>query len=177
MNYFLTETEQMIKDTAREVAQKYIKPVAAEYDEKNEFAWDVQEKIAESGLCGVYIPETYGGICPEGQMGIMNLVVAVEELSKVCGGISLGLAATALGTIPLILFGNEEQKQKYLPAIAAGEKLAAFALTEACAGSNAGGIQTTARKEGDYYAIATRCFWPPESWFGFFCACSSSCTR
>ena len=153
MNYFLTETEQMIKDTAREVAQKYIKPVAAEYDEKNEFAWDVQEKIAEAGLCGVYIPETYGGICPEGQMGIMNLVVAVEELSKVCGGISLGLAATALGTIPLILFGNEEQKQKYLPAIAAGEKLAAFALTEACAGSNAGGIQTTARKEGDYYIL------------------------
>jgi len=153
MNYFLTETEQMIKETAKEVAEKYIKPVRAEYDEKNEFAWEVQEKIAEAGLCGVYIPEAYGGICAEGQMGIMNLVVAVEELSKVCGGISLGLAATALGTIPLILFGNEEQKKKYLPAIAAGEKLAAFALTEACAGSNAGGIQTTARKEGDYFVL------------------------
>ncbi len=153
MNYFLTETEQMIKDTAKEVAEKYIKPVRAEYDEKNEFAWEVQEKIAESGLCGVYIPETYGGICAEGQMGIMNLVVAVEELSKVCGGISLGLAATALGTIPLILFGNEEQKQKYLPRIASGEILAAFALTEACAGSNAGGIQTTAKRDGDYYVL------------------------
>lgn len=153
MNYFLNETQQMIKETAREVAQKYIKPVAAEYDEKNEFAWEVQEKIAEAGLCGVYIPEAYGGICAEGEMGIMNLVVCVEELSKVCGGISLGLAATALGTIPLILFGTEEQKQKYLPKIASGEMLSAFALTEACAGSNAAGIQTTARKEGDYYIL------------------------
>ena len=77
MNYFLTETEQMIKDTAREVAQKYIKPVAAEYDEKNEFAWDVQEKIAESGLCGVYIPETYGGICPEGPSSFMDMTEPV----------------------------------------------------------------------------------------------------
>ncbi len=153
MNYFLTEEQQMIQETAREIAQKIIKPVALEYDEKNEFPWDVQKKIADAGLFGVYISEEYGGMVPEGCMGIMNLVVAVEELSKQCGGISLCLAATALGTIPIILCGNEEQKKKYLPALAAGEKLAAFALTEAGAGSDAGSIQTTAKKEGDFYVL------------------------
>ena len=154
MNYFLTEEQQMIKDTAREIAQKRIKPVALEYDEKNEFPWEIQKCIAEAGLFGVYISEQYGGMITEkGSMGIMNLVVAVEELSKVCGGISLCLAATALGTIPIILMGNEKQKQKFLPDLAAGKRIAAFALTEAGAGSDAGGIQTTARRDGNSYVL------------------------
>jgi len=153
MNHFLTEEQQMIKETAHEIAEKKIKPVALEYDEKNEFPWDIQKEIADAGLCGVYISEEYGGIVPKGEAGIMNLVIAVEELSKACGGISLCLAATALGTIPILLFGNEEQKKKYLPAIASGEKVAAFALTEAGAGSDAGSIQTTAVKDGDDYVL------------------------
>lgn len=154
MNYFLTEEQQMIKETAREIAEKKIKPVALEYDEKNEFPWEIQKVIADAGLFGVYIAEEYGGmINPAESHGIMNLVVAVEELSKACGGISLCLAATALGTIPIILFGNEKQKKKYLPDLASGAKLAAFAITEAGAGSDAGSIQTTARREGDYYIL------------------------
>ena len=153
MNYFLTEEQEMIRDTAREIAVKKIKPVALEYDEKNEFPWEIQKIIADSGLCGTYIPEEYGGMVADGNSGIMNLVIAVEELSKACGGISLCLAATALGTIPIIMFGTEEQKKKYLPPIAAGEHVAAFALTEACAGSDAGSIQTTARREGDYFIL------------------------
>jgi butyryl-CoA dehydrogenase len=154
MNYLLTEEQQMIKETAREIAQKRIKPVALEFDEKNEFPWEIQKVIADAGLFGVYIAEQYGGmIDPTKSNGIMNLVVAVEELSKACGGISLCLAATALGTIPIVLFGNDEQKKKYLPDLASGAKLAAFAITEAGAGSDAGSIQTTARKDGDYYII------------------------
>ena len=153
MNHFLTEEQQMIKETANEIAVKKIKPVAIEYDEKNEFPWDIQKEVANAGLCGVYISEEYGGMVPKGENGIMNLVIAVEELSKECGGISLCLAATALGTIPIMLFGNEVQKEKYLPPIASGETLAAFAITEAGAGSDAGSIQTTASKDGDSYIL------------------------
>ena len=153
MNHFLTEEQQMIKETAHEIAVKKIKPVAIEYDEKNEFPWEIQKVIAEAGLCGVYISEEYGGMVPVGEHGIMNLVIAVEELSKECGGISLCLAATALGTIPILLFGTDEQKQKYLPSIASGETVGAFAITEAGAGSDAGSIQTTAVKDGDSYIL------------------------
>jgi len=154
MNYLLTEEQLMIKETAREIAQKRIKPVAIEYDEKNEFPWDIQKVIADAGLFGVYLPEQYGGMVdPKVSNGITNLVVAVEELSKACGGISLSLAATALGTLPIVLFGSDEQKQKYLPDLASGAKLAAFAVTEAGAGSDAGGIQTTARKDGDCFIL------------------------
>lgn len=153
MNYFLTEEQEMIRDTAREIAEKKIKPVAIEYDERNEFPWDIQKVIADSGLCGTYISEEYGGMCASDDAGIMNLVIAVEELSKACGGISLCLAATALGTIPIILFGNKEQKEKYLPPIASGEHIAAFGLTEAGAGSDAGSIQTTATKDGEDYVL------------------------
>ena len=153
MNYFLTEEQEMIRETAREIAVKKIKPVAIEFDEKNEFPWEIQKIIADAGLCGTYIPEEYGGMVETGKMGIMNLVIAVEELSKACGGISLCLAATALGTLPIIMFGTEEQKKKYLPALAEGTKIAAFGLTEAGAGSDAGSIQTTATREGDYYVL------------------------
>jgi len=156
MNYFLTEEQQMIQETAREIAQKIIKPVALEYDEKNEFPWDVQKKIADAGLFGVYISEEYGGMVPEGCMGIMNLVVAVEELSKQCGGISLCLAATALGTIPIILCGNEEQKKKYLPKLCSGEALWGFGLTEPNAGSDAANSATTAVLDGDEWIINGR---------------------
>ncbi|NLF39878.1 acyl-CoA dehydrogenase [bacterium] len=154
MNWFLTETQQMIKETAREIAQKVIKPAAIEFDEKNEFPWDIQKVIADAGLFGVYVSEEYGGMLgPDDGMGIMNLVIATEELSKACGGISLCLAATALGTIPIILMGSEEQKKKYLPDLASGKKIAAFGLTEAGAGSDAGSIQTTAKRDGDHYIL------------------------
>ena len=106
-------------------------------------------------MCGLYIPEEYGGL----GKGIMGLVLVTEELCKVDGGIALALAATALGTFPILIAGNEEQKQKYLPDIASGKKLAAFGLTEPSAGSDATGMKTTAVKDGDYYILnGTKCF-------------------
>jgi alkylation response protein AidB-like acyl-CoA dehydrogenase len=150
MNWFLTEEQQMIIDTAREIAQKKILPVREKYDHEGIFPWDVVKALAEVDLCGLYIPQEYGGFGG----GVFELCLAVEELSKVCGGISLAMAATALGTFPILLFASDEQKKKYLPPIASGKKLAAFGLTEANAGSDAiGMMKTTAKLEGDYYVL------------------------
>ena len=149
MNYFLTEEQQMIKDLARQIAEEKIVPVRAHYDETQEFPWEIVKVMAESDLFRIYIEEEYGGLGG----GVFELTLAVEELSKACGGMALALAATGLGTYPIILGGNEEQKKKYLPDIADGKKLAAFALTEPNAGSDAGGIETTAVKDGDSYIL------------------------
>jgi alkylation response protein AidB-like acyl-CoA dehydrogenase len=149
MDYLLTEEQKMIKELCHQIAEEKIKPVAAEYDEKNEFPWDIVKVLAESDICGIYIPEEYGGMGG----GVLDLAIATEELSWGCGGIALAFAATGLGTFPIILFGNDEQKKKYLPDIASGKKLAAFALTEAEAGSDAGSIKTTAKKDGDHYIL------------------------
>lgn len=149
MNYFLTEEQQMIKDLAKQIADEKIAPVAIQYDEEGEFPHDIMKILADSDLCGVYIAEEYGGLGG----GILEMALVVEELSRACGGISLAFAGTGLGTFPIILFGNDEQKNKYLPDIAAGKKLAAFGLTEANAGSDAAGIQTTAVLDGDEYVL------------------------
>ena len=149
MDYLLTEEQIMIRDLARQVAKEKIKPVAAQYDVEGTFPWDIVKIMADSDLFGIYIDEKYGGTGG----GSMELVLATEELSKACGGISLALAATALGTYPILLFGTEEQKKKYLPDLAKGKRLAAFALTEAGAGSDAGAVATTATKKGDHYIL------------------------
>jgi alkylation response protein AidB-like acyl-CoA dehydrogenase len=149
MNWFLTEEQQMIVDTARELARKKILPVREHYDRDGIFPWDVVKACAEADLCGLFIPEQYGGLGG----GVFELCLAVEEMSKVDGGISLAIAATALGTFPILLFGTEEQKKKYLPDIASGKKLAAFGLTEANAGSDALGMKTTAVIQGDQYVL------------------------
>ncbi|AKL97736.1 Acyl-CoA dehydrogenase [Endomicrobium proavitum] len=155
MDYFLSEEEKMMVETARTIAIEKMKPVREHYDETEEFPWDIVKEFAQADLCGVYIPEEYGGF----GKGIMGLVLVVEELCKVDGGISLSLAATALGTLPILVAGNEAQKKKYLPDIASGKKLAAFGLTEAGAGSDATGMSTTAVKDGDYYILnGTKCF-------------------
>lgn len=153
MNYFLTEEQQMIKDVAREIADKVIAPVSAEHEETEEFAWEVMEACAQSDLFRVSIPEAYGGMVPPGQVGIFNQCLVVEELSRVDASIAVSYAASALGFFPIVLYGSEEQKQKYLPALADGKRLAAFGLTEANAGSDAGGIQTRAVKDGDDYIL------------------------
>jgi butyryl-CoA dehydrogenase len=149
MDYFLTEEQTFIRDTARQIAEEKVVPVRAELDEKEEFPRDIMNVIAQSDLFGVYIPEEYEGL----GMGSFELCLAVEELSRACLGVSTSFAANALGTYPFLLFGSEEQKKKYLPDIAAGKKLVAFGLTEANAGSDAGGIQTTARPDGDHYVL------------------------
>jgi butyryl-CoA dehydrogenase len=149
MDYLLTESQIMIRDLARKIAVEKIKPVAAQYDESEEFAWPVMKILAESDLFGVYLPEQYGGLGG----GILDMCLVTEELSRACGGIALGYAGTGLGTLPILLHGSEEQKKKYLPDIASGKRLAAFCITEAEAGSDAGSIKTTARKEGNKYIL------------------------
>lgn len=149
MDYFLSEELQMIKELARQVADERIRPVAAEFDESGEFPWEIMKTLAEMDFFRIYIDEEYGGL----GLGSMGLVVATEELSKACGGIALGFAATALGTMPLLLNGTKEQKEKYLPDLAAGKMLAGFGLTEPDAGSDAGRMKTTAVKDGNDYIL------------------------
>jgi alkylation response protein AidB-like acyl-CoA dehydrogenase len=149
MDYFLTEEQQMIKEIARKIAEEKIKPIRAELDEKEEFPRELLKVIALSDLFGVYIPQEYGGFGG----GAFENCLAVEELSRACLGISTSFAASGLGAYPILLYGTEEQKKKYLPEIASGRKLAAFGLTESTAGSDASGIMTTAELKGNEYVL------------------------
>jgi len=149
MNYFLTDDQKMIRDLAAQIAREKIAPIAAELDETGEFPWEVVKTLAQSDLFRVFIPTEYDGLGG----GIFEMCIVVEEMSRVCSGIALAYAASGLGTIPIILFGSEEQKKKYLPRLAAGEILAAFGLTESGAGSDAAAIKTTAKLDGDSYVI------------------------
>ncbi len=149
LDYQLTEDQVMIRDACREIAEEHIKPVRAKYDEEGTFPWDIVEVLRQADIFGVFIPEEYGGFGG----GSLETVIVVEELSRACGGIALAFGATTLGTYPILISGSEEQKKKYLPDIASGSKLAAFCLTEPNAGSDAGGIETTAVKDGDYYVL------------------------
>ncbi len=149
MDYLLTEEQIMIRDLARQIAVEKIVPVRAELDEQNKFPSDIMKAIAQADLFGIYIPEEYGGLGKKS----LELCIAVEELSKACLGVSTSYAANALGSYPILLYGSDAQKKKYLPDIAAGKKLVAFGLTEANAGSDASGIQTTAKLDGNEYVI------------------------
>jgi len=149
MDYLLTEEQIMIRDLARQIAVEKIVPVRAELDEHNKFPSEIMKALAQADLLGLYIPEEYGGL----GMKSLELCIAVEELSKACVGVSTSYAANALGTYPILLNGSEAQKKKYLPDIAAGKRLVAFGLTEANAGSDASGVQTTAKLDGNEYVI------------------------
>lgn len=149
MDYFLTEEQEMIRDLARRIAEEKIAPVALELDESGEFPWDLMKVIAESDLFGVYIPEEYGGLGG----GVFEECLVVEELSRACSGVAVSYAASGLGCFPILMFGNEEQKSRYMPDIASGKKLAAFGLTEANAGSDASAMETTAVLDGDHYVL------------------------
>lgn len=149
MDYFLTEDQLELKELARQIAEEKIKPIRAKYDEENKFPQEIVEVFRQTDLYAVLVPEEYDGISGK----VTDLAIVMEELSRVCGGIALAFGGSGLGMDPILLSGNEEQKQKWLPLIASGEKLAAFALTEANAGSDAGGIETTAEQDGDYYIL------------------------
>lgn len=149
MDYLLTDEQKMAKELAHKIAEEKIRPVTAKYDQSEEYPWDVIKVIADAGLFGLFIPEEYGGL----GTNVLSLCLATEELSRACGGIAVCYAASALGTFPIVLFGSEEQKKKYLPDLASGKKVAAFAVTEPEAGSDASAIKTTAKKEGDYYIL------------------------
>lgn len=149
MNYFLTEEQQMIKDLARRIADEKIAPRALELDETGEFPWDLMKIIADADLFGVYLPEEYGGLGG----GVFEQCLVVEELSRACSGVAVSYAASGLGCMPILILGSEEQKQKYLPDIASGKRLAAFAATEANAGSDPAGMETSAVLDGDHYVL------------------------
>lgn len=136
-------------ERARHIADNFIRPIAAELDKDQTYPWEVVKKLQEANLMGVWIPKEYGG---EGG-GVLNLCLVVEELSKACGAVGVAYAVNALGSFPIILGGSEEQKMKYLPDIAQGKKLIAFALSEKEAGSDAGALQTKAVLDGDEYVI------------------------
>ena len=149
MDYFLTPEQKMIQDLARKVAEEKMLPVRAELDEKEEFPWEIVKISAEAGLMGVSMPEEYEGFGG----GILEYCLVAEELSRVCLGIATSVVASGLGAMPILLFGNPEQKKKYLPDIAKGRKLGAFGLTEADAGSDAGAIRTTAARTAEGYVL------------------------
>jgi len=149
LEYFLSEQQKTIKGLARRVAEERILPVRAELDETEEFPWGVIKDLADSDMFRVFIPEEYEGLGG----GCFELCLVIEELSRVCSGIAVSYAASALGGLTLLEYGTEAQKQKYLPDIASGKRLTAFALTEPTAGSDAGAIRTTAERVGGGYAL------------------------
>ncbi len=149
MDYFLTEDQTSLRDLVRQIAEEQVKPVRAKYDLEGKFPWDVVKVFAEAGLFSVVVPEEYGGM----GMGVFELAIMTEELSRVCGGIALSVAASALGTFPILISGNDEQKKRYLPNLASGKHLGAFCLTEPNAGSDAGSMATRAEKHGDEYIL------------------------
>lgn len=149
MDYFLSEEQQMIVDIARQITDERIIPNRAELDEKHEFPRAILNDMAQADLFGVPIPEEYGGFGG----GCFDIVLAVEQLGRGCIGVGTAFAANFLGVYPIIISGSEEMKQKYLPDVATGKKFGAFGLTEANAGSDASGIQTTAVLDGDEWVL------------------------
>jgi alkylation response protein AidB-like acyl-CoA dehydrogenase len=149
MDYFLTEEQQMIVDTARQFADEKIIPHRAELDEKHQFPREILNQMAQADLFGVPIPEAYGGFGG----GCLEIVLTVEQLGRGCIGVGTAFAANFLGVYPIIIAGSEAMKEKYLPDIATGKKFGAFGLTEANAGSDASGIQTTAVLDGEQWVL------------------------
>ena len=150
MPYMLDEEQQMMQDMVRKLAQNEIAPRAAEIDRDRRFPRENIEKMAQLGLMGVPIPEEYGGAGCD----FLSYIITVEEISRACASTGVILAVhTSVGTFPILYFGTEEQKQKYVPKLAAGEFIGAFALTEPNAGSDAANLTTTARLQGDQYIV------------------------
>ena len=150
MDFELNDEQRLIRDMVRDFAQNEIAPIAAEMDKTETFPWPVIRKMGELGLLGLPIPEKYGGAGAD----TVSYAVAVEEVSRASGSVGITLAAhCSLGSMPIYLFGTEEQKHKYLPGLASGQMLGAFGLTEPGAGSDAGATRTTAVRDGDSWVL------------------------
>ncbi|MFO7888796.1 MAG: acyl-CoA dehydrogenase [bacterium] len=150
MNFELESNQKLIRDMVREFAVKELEEKAVEIDKSREFPWESLKKMAELGLLGMIVPEKYGG----GGMDFVSLAIAVEEISKACASTGVIIAVNnTLTAYPILKFGNEDQKKKYLPLLSQGKKIGAFGLTEPNAGSDPAGMETTAKLDGDHYII------------------------
>lgn len=155
MDYFLSDEHKMIRNIARKIADEKIKPVRAKLDEEEIFPTEILKEIAKVDLFRVLVPPEYGGF----ETGTLGVCLAVEELARGCAGVSTTYGVVGLGALPLIVAGNEEQKQKYLPAVAEGNLITAFCLTESGAGSDVANIKTNAVRDGEHWVLnGTKCF-------------------
>ena len=150
MDFDLTEEQNLTRQAVRDFAEKEIVPVAQQLDERGEFSVGLTQRMAELGLLGCFVPERYGG----SNMGYISYIIVVEELARVDGSQAATIAAgNSLGISPIYYFGNQKQKDEWLPKLCSGECLAAFGLTEPEAGSDAGNSRTRAELKGDHWAI------------------------
>ena len=156
MDLDLTQEQQLVRDTVREFAVAKVAPVAEQLDRESRFPYELVAELAELGLMGLPIPEEYGGAGGD----TVSYALAIEELTRIDSSVAITVAAhTSLGTMPIYLFGTEEQKQRWLPDLASGRKLAAFGLTEPGAGSDAGNTRTTAElRDGSWVVNGSKMF-------------------
>jgi short-chain 2-methylacyl-CoA dehydrogenase len=156
VDFDLTAEQELIRDTLRAFARERVAPVAAELDLESRFPYELVGELGELGLMGLPVPEEYGGAGGD----TVSYAIAVEELTRVDSSVAITVAAhTSLGTMPILLFGSEEQKERWLPDLASGKRLAAFGLTEPGAGSDAGNTRTTAElREGKWFVNGSKLF-------------------
>ena len=156
MNFDLPEEHELLRSTVREFAEERIAPVAEELDREHSFPYDLIAELAELGLMGIPIPEQHGG----GGGDTLSYAIAIEELTRIDSSVAITVAAhTSLGTMPILLYGTDEQKEAWLPDLASGKKLASFGLTEAEAGSDAGATRTTAElRDGQWVVNGSKIF-------------------
>jgi short/branched chain acyl-CoA dehydrogenase len=156
MNFDLSPEHELVRRTVREFAEERVAPAAEELDREHRFPYELVAELAELGLMGMPIPEEYGG----GGTDTLAYAIAIEELTRVDSSVAITVAAhTSLGTMPIFLFGSDEQKREWLPQLASGQKLGAFGLTEAGAGSNAGATRTRAElRDGQWVINGSKIF-------------------
>jgi short-chain 2-methylacyl-CoA dehydrogenase len=156
VNYGLTDEQDLVRQTVRDFAVSRVAPVAEELDREERFPYEIVGELAELGLMGIPIPEEYGGAGAD----TVSYAIAIEELTRIDSSVAITVAAhTSLGTMPIYLFGDDAQKQEWLPSLASGEKLAAFGLTEPGAGSDAGATRTRAElHDGEWVVNGSKIF-------------------
>ena len=156
MNYELSDEQELVRQTVRDFAVSRVAPVAEELDREERFPYELVGELAELGLMGMPIPEEYGGAGAD----TLSYAIAIEELTRIDSSVAITVAAhTSLGTMPIYLFGDDAQKQEWLPQLASGEKLAAFGLTESDAGSDAGATRTRAElRDGEWVVNGSKIF-------------------
>jgi short-chain 2-methylacyl-CoA dehydrogenase len=156
VNFDLSPEHELVRSTVREFAEKRVAPVAEELDREHRFPYELVAELAELGLMGMPVPEEYGGAGAD----TVSYAIAVEELTRIDSSVAITMAAhTSLGTMPILMFGTDEQKRQWLPELASGKKLAAFGLTEAGAGSDAAASRTTAElRDGQWFVNGSKIF-------------------